>query len=111
MLHFFLGNADCRWALHTDLEVERHALHVLDDVATDLLAQDVVGPDDFVRSQDAGAVGGENLAVGGGTGEVEGAGAIVRRGSPLSELSSVSAVDERLIWMDDISTALWFSGQ
>jgi hypothetical protein len=74
----------------TDLGVKRHTLHVLDKVAADCFGQDVVGPDD-VRSQDTDAVGGERLAV-----EVKGAGAIVGGGGPLGELSSASAVKERL---------------
>jgi hypothetical protein len=78
-----------------DLEVQGDAGEVFDDVAADLLAQHVVGADDVVGSQDAGAVGAENLGVGGGRGEVEMAGLVVRDAGPLGELRVVAAVEER----------------
>ena len=78
-----------------DLEVQGDAGEVFDEVFADLLAQHVVGANDIVWSQDAGAIGAENLGVGGGRGEVEMAGLVVRGAGPLGELRVIAAVEER----------------
>ena len=74
------------------------ALEVLDDVAADLLAEDVVGADDVVWGQDAGAVSAEYVGVGGVRGEVERAGAVVGGARPFGELGGVAAVEVGLVW-------------
>ena len=46
-----------------DLEMQGDAAVALDDVGADLFALDKIGADDVVRSQDASAVGSENVGV------------------------------------------------
>lgn len=81
-----------------DLEVQRDARQGLGDVAPDLGAEDVVGPDDVVRGEDAGAVGAEDFRGWGGGGEGEGAGAVVGGGGPFGELGGVATVKVGGVW-------------
>ena len=76
-----------------EVEVEGDAGEVFGEVAADLLAQDEVRADDVVRGEDAGAVGGEDVFVGGGGREGDAAGAVVGGAGPFGELGGCAAVE------------------